>query len=311
MALQKRNEDSSEFVDWSRNTLTEFSRIKNAMEKFTSSNNLPMSGLFALSFATEIGFFREVIYRECGIKLTEMKKALMQARLMKRLRELNMKDYSEYRDYVIENYSSEIVNLINCITTNKTDFFRESNHFDFMHNVVLPEFEKLGKKSLRIWSAGCSTGEEPYTNAITLFEYFRDRRMPDIKILATDIDTQVIEKGRNGVYKADIIDVIEPEIAKRYFLKGKGDNEGFFRIKEFVRDIVYFRRLNLLDETFPMKRMFDIILCRNVIIYFDRESQKKLFANFYRHLHDDGYLCHYSETLTGITDKFNFVKNTI
>lgn len=284
------------------------------MEKFTSSNNpAHRQGLFALELRDrEFGFFREVIYRECGIKLTEMKKALMQARLMKRLRELNMRDYSEYRDYVIENYSSEIVNLINCITTNKTDFFRESNHFDFMHNVVLPEFEKLGKKSLRIWSAGCSTGEEPYTIAITLFEYFRDRRMPDIKILATDIDTQVIEKGRNGVYKADIIDVIEPEIAKRYFLKGKGDNEGFFRIKEFVRDIVYFRRLNLLDETFPMKRMFDIILCRNVIIYFDRESQKKLFANFYRHLHDDGYLfVGHSETLTGITDKFNFVKNTI
>lgn len=257
--------------------------------------------------------FRDIIYEESGIKLNESKRALMQSRLMKRLRELGMDGYRDYYDYLMDNYRDEIVNLINAITTNKTDFFRESKHFDYMTGELLPEFVKSGKNELKIWSAGCSTGEEPYSIAITAHRFFENRKAPEIRILATDIDTQVLNRGRAGIYKADdIFEVVDIPTAKRYFQKGTAENEGFLRVKEFIRRMVFFRRLNLLDASFPMKGKFDIIFCRNVIIYFDRESQKRLFANFHRHLADDGYLfVGHSETLTGITDRFVFIRNTI
>lgn len=257
--------------------------------------------------------FRDIIYEESGIKLNESKKALMQSRLMKRLRELDIDTYRDYYDYLMDNYHDEIVNLINAITTNKTDFFRESKHFEYMTGEVLPEFARSGRKELKIWSAGCSTGEEPYSIAITAHRFFEDKKSPEIRILATDIDTQVLNRGKAGVYKAeDILEVVDMSTAKRYFQKGTGENEGFLRVKDFIRRMVHFRRLNLLDSSFPMKGTFDIIFCRNVIIYFDRESQKRLFANFHRYLADDGYLfVGHSETLTGITDRFVFVRNTI
>lgn len=257
--------------------------------------------------------FRDIIYEESGIKLNESKRALMQSRLMKRLRELGMDGYRDYYGYLMDNYRDEIVNLINAITTNKTDFFRESKHFDYMTGELLPEFVKSGKNELKIWSAGCSTGEEPYSIAITAHRFFENRKAPEIRILATDIDTQVLNRGRAGIYKAeDIFEVVDIPTAKRYFQKGTDENEGFLRVKEFIRRMVFFRRLNLLDASFPMKGKFDIIFCRNVIIYFDRESQKRLFANFHRHLADDGYLfVGHSETLTGITDRFIFIRNTI
>jgi chemotaxis protein methyltransferase CheR len=269
----------------------------------------------ALTELDETSFkrFRDIIYEESGIKLNESKRALMQSRLMKRLRELGMDGYRDYYGYLMDNYRDEIVNLINAITTNKTDFFRESKHFDYMTGELLPEFVKSGKNELKIWSAGCSTGEEPYSIAITAHRFFENRKAPEIRILATDIDTQVLNRGRAGIYKAeDILEVVDMTTAKRYFQKGTAENEGFLRVKDFIRRMVFFRRLNLLDASFPMKGKFDIIFCRNVIIYFDRESQKRLFANFHRHLADDGYLfVGHSETLTGITDRFVFIRNTI
>jgi chemotaxis protein methyltransferase CheR len=256
--------------------------------------------------------FRGVVYQESGIKLSESKRALMQARLMKRMRELRLSGYEDYYDFLVENYQEEVVNLINCITTNKTDYFREPKHFQFLTEVVLPEFDRMKKKSLRIWSAGCSTGEEPYSIAITLMEYFKGRTLPEVRILATDIDTQVLAKGSAGVYKAEILEAVDADLAKKYFLRGRGENEGSFMVKDSLKKLVYFRRLNLLNESYPMSRKFDIIFCRNVIIYFDRESQRRLFDRFYRYLDGDGYLfVGHSETLTGVTDKFYFVKNTI
>src|SRR3990172_12834559 len=148
----------------------------------------------------EFHLLKNVIYRESGIHLTEMKKALVQARVMKRLRELKIWNYKEYCCYLSDNYDREIINLINCITTNKTDFFREPKHFEFLKQTALPEFERAGKKHIKIWSAGCSIGAEPYTIAISVFEHFRDRTGPDVKILATDIDTQVLQKAELGVY---------------------------------------------------------------------------------------------------------------
>lgn len=255
---------------------------------------------------------RDIIYNEAGIKLGDVKKILMQSRLIKRLRELKLDDFSEYHNYLINNYEVEKINFINAITTNKTDFFRENDHFEFMKNSVLPEFEKKRENELRIWSAGCSTGEEPYTIAITLFEYFQGRPAPEFLILATDIDTQVLGKAQEGSYTAEHLADVDSKYLKNYFLRYSSDKGDFYRVKDQLKKVVYFRRLNLLQDEYPMKKKFDIIFCRNVIIYFDRETQKKLFDKYHKYLKDDGYLLiGHSENITSITDKFTLAGRTI
>ncbi len=255
----------------------------------------------------DFNLFREVIYRESGINLSPMKKALVQSRLMRRMRELQIRDFNEYYEYLNENYDDERIHLINCITTNKTDFFREAGHFDYMKNEVLPRYVKENRKSIRIWSAGCSTGEEPYTIAISLLEFFKDKTLPDIKILATDIDTKVLETAMEGTYKEETVKVVDKEVLRRYALKGVGKNAGYYRMKDSVKKMIYFKRLNLLADTFPLKNKFDIIFCRNVVIYFDRNSQVKLFKQFYNYLNNDGYLfIGHSETLTSVSNLFQF-----
>jgi chemotaxis protein methyltransferase CheR len=255
----------------------------------------------------DFNLFREVIYRESGINLSPMKKALVQSRLMRRMRELQIRDFNEYYEYLNDNYDDERIHLINCITTNKTDFFREAGHFDYMKNEVLPRYVKENKKSIRIWSAGCSTGEEPYTIAISLLEFFKDKTLPDIKILATDIDTKVLETAMEGTYKEETVKVVDREVLRRYALKGVGKNAGYYRMKDSVKKLIYFKRLNLLADTFPLKNKFDIIFCRNVVIYFDRNSQVKLFKQFYNYLNNDGYLfIGHSETLTSVSNLFQF-----
>src|SRR5208337_692076 len=160
----------------------------------------------------------------------------------------------------------------------------------FMKSNILPEFDKSSEKELRIWSAGCSTGEEPYTIAMTLLDYYSAKDRPQLLILATDIDTQVLTKGVDGVYPEDHLSTVDPGYIKKYFHSSEGDNIGYYRVDDILKEIVYFRRLNLLQEAYPMKRKFNVIFCRNVIIYFDRETQKKLFSKFYEYLKDDGYL---------------------
>lgn len=256
--------------------------------------------------------FRDIVYKESCINLADVKKILLQSRLIKRLRFLNLNSFSDYYDYLIANYDDEKINFVNAITTNKTDFFRENDHFEFMKSYILPALEAKGEREIRIWSAGCSTGEEPYTIGITLFEYFKGRKAPLFKILATDIDTLVLEKGLEGVYTEEQVAAIEEKLLKEYFLKGKDDNKGFFKIKDFLKNIVSFRRLNLLADDYPMKKKFDVIFCRNVIIYFDKDTQKKLFENFSRYLKDDGYLLvGHSENISNVTDKFYLAGRTI
>lgn len=272
---------------------------------------IAITGIRALK-DDEFNLIKDIIYKESGIHLSDMKRALVQSRVMKRLRELRIPNYEEYCSYLTGNYDVEIVNLINCITTNKTDFFREPRHFDFMREIALPEFERAGRKRIRIWSAGCSTGAEPYTIAITVAEYFQDRKMPDVRILATDIDTQVLRKAEAGIYGAGELANIDIDILKKYFKRGRGENAGLFKVKDAVRGMTTFGRLNLLDEAYPMKGSFDMIFCRNVIIYFDTASRKKLFDKFSGFLNDDGYLVMgHSETLTGLTSRFGFIGNTI
>lgn len=259
----------------------------------------------------EFVLLRDIVYKESGINLTDKKKALMQSRLIKRLRKLELDDYKAYYDYLMKHYNEELVNLINCITTNKTDFFRESKHFDFIKEKALPEFLKQGRDKIRIWSAGCSTGEEPYSIAMTVCEYFHDR-VPDVKILATDIDTNVLDTGTKGIYRPEDFNDVDPNIIKKYFIKGKDGNEGLFIIRDFIKSMVSFRRLNLLDNVFPMKGQFDIIFCRNVIIYFDNPTRLKLFHKFYDCLDDNGYFfAGHSENLNLVSDKYYLIGNTI
>ncbi len=255
--------------------------------------------------------FKELIYREAGIHLTEMKKALVQARLTKRIRALGLVSFSDYHRYLLDNSEEEMVNFINSITTNKTEFFRESKHFEFINDFLLPHLEEKRVNRIRIWSAGCSTGEEPYTLAITVLEYFRDRPLPDVKILATDIDTMVLEKGEQGIYREDQLVNMDRELVQRYFLRGKGEDGGLYQVKDFVKKLVFFRRLNLQIEAYPMKGPFHMIFCRNVIIYFDKDTQKRLFERFHRYLDDDGYLfIGHSENISNLTNRFSLVGNT-
>ena len=257
--------------------------------------------------------FKEIIYKETRIKLSDMKKALVQARLNKRLRTLKLDTYPEYYEYFNNNYDEEVINFVNSITTNKTDFFRENKHFDYIKDVIFPEFEKKGFREIRIWSSGCSTGEEPYTIAFTYFDYFRDKKNPPaLKILATDIDTNVLETASTGIYKSEGVEGIDLNILKRYFMLGKGDNEGFFKIKDFVKKNIFFRRLNLMNDAYPLKKKFDILFCRNVIIYFDKQTQTDLFKKFYLHLTDHGYMfIGHSENITGISNDYTLIGNTI
>ncbi len=254
---------------------------------------------------------RDIIYREAGIKLNDLKKVLMQSRLIKRLRDLKLDTFSDYHDYLLSHYDEEKINFINAITTNKTDFFRESDHFEYMKKVIRPGIDKKGLREIRVWSAGCSTGEEPYTIAMTIFDYYGRRQMPELLLLATDIDTQVLQKGITGTYSAERLSTVDEEFIKTYFDSDGGDPCNY-TVKDFVKSKIYFRRLNLLLDDYPMKKQFDIIFCRNVIIYFDRETQAKLFNNFHRYLKDDGYmLIGHSENITSITDRFSLAGRTI
>ena len=259
----------------------------------------------------EFQHFRDVVYRETGINMSEMKRALLQSRLQRRLRVLNLPDYGSYRRWFDAHYDEELMHFINAVTTNKTDFFREDQHFDFMLTDALPALVKKGQDRVRIWSAGCSTGAEPYSIAMTVHEFY-EGKVPDVKILATDIDTQVLETAQNGVYKAESLQDMDVGFAKKYFQKGTGPNAGLFRLKDPVRSLVTFKRLNLLEFNYPMKGKFDIIFCRNVIIYFDKPTQKKLFEYMYDFLDDDGYLfIGHSENLAPLTDTFRCLGRTI
>jgi chemotaxis protein methyltransferase CheR len=272
-----------------------------------------MSSVFAIKPITDENFeiLRSIVYRETGIRLTDLKKSLLQSRLLRRLRALGLVSYSEYTDYIRDNYDSEIMDFINAVTTNKTEFFRENQHFVFMKEVALPELEKKERKHIRIWSAGCSTGEEPYSIAIILNEYFQSN-IPDVKILATDIDTQVLEKGLQGIYTQEQLADMDRSYKIQYFEPVLIDGKQKFRVKDKLKDLIVFKRLNFLDEAYPMKGKFEIIFCRNVVIYFDKPTQKKLFQRFYHYLSDDGYLCvGHSENLSGISESFQHIGRTV
>jgi chemotaxis protein methyltransferase CheR len=261
--------------------------------------------------AEEFQRFRTLIYDESGISLGEQKKSLLASRLSKRLRDLELATFSEYYERVTEDQThEEFTRVLDLISTNKTDFFREPKHFDFLCERIIPELIRI--KNIRIWSSACSTGEEPYTIAMTLFDYVQNPSQWDFKILASDLSTRVLAKAASGMYDEDRFRDVPPDVMKRHFLRGRGDQSGVFKVKPHLAGAITFRRLNLMDEYFPIKNPLDLIFCRNVMIYFDRPTQEKLVNKFHHYLKPGGYLfIGHSESLQWVHHPFKAIAPTI
>lgn len=243
-----------------------------------------------------------------GIVLSDVKRDLVNGRLRRRLRTLGIDSFSDYRE-ILEgpDGAEERVHMVNAITTNLTNFFREPHHFEFLRTEILPKLTDK-RKRLRIWSAGCSTGEEPYSIAMTLRQGMRDLAEWDAKILATDIDTEVIRTGTSGRYPLERTAQIPAELRQRYTFRS---DDGMVEMADELQSLIAFKQLNLLGP-WPMQGPFDIIFCRNVVIYFDKTTKQKLFERFAEILKPDGYLfIGHSESLHKISDRFVHVGRTI
>lgn len=265
----------------------------------------------------EFELFKELIYNESGITLNTSKKNLVQARLQKRLREKGLDTFTDYYTFVTNDPSrSELVNMIDCISTNKTHFFRESKHFDFLDKHILPELVKSKQndkdKVIRIWSAGCSTGEEPYTLAMVLYNYFGNKHSPNAKILATDISTNVLSKATEGLYTMEQMKDLPPHFISNYFTPVSNKQYALYQVKDFIKSLVTLRKLNFLELSMNCANKFDIIFCRNVMIYFDYETRYNLIKKFNYMLKTKGYFfLSHSETLAGRDHRFKFVEPAV
>jgi len=254
---------------------------------------------------------KKIVYDFAGIDLNESKKNLVYNRLAKRIRFLEQDSFTTYLTYVKQVGEAEFVHMINAITTNLTFFFRENHHFEFLANTAIPQViaNNQSSKKIRIWSAGCSTGEEPYSIAIVLKEVVPPGW--DAKVIATDLDSNVVATGKAGVYKIDRLKGVSEPRKKRWFLKGTGANEGMVKVKKELQDIIDFGQLNLMDE-WPLRDSIDIIFCRNVVIYFDKPTQSRLFNRYAEKLPMGGHLfIGHSESLYKVCDRFKLLGKTI
>ena len=256
---------------------------------------------------------RNIVTAHSGIVLTDAKQDMVYSRLIRRLRKTGLATFDEYCQLLEDPKHSEFTHFINAITTNLTSFFRENHHFEILANQVLPEIieKKSDSKRLRIWSAGCSTGMESYSIAMVVKELMENRADWDIKILATDLDTSVIETASQGIYDSDKITGISEQRFNKWFRQGSGEFTGKVKISKELKSLISFKPLNLL-ETFPFSGPMDIIFCRNVVIYFDKDTQRLLFNKF-ANIHDNkGYLfIGHSETLYNVTNRYKLLKSTV
>lgn len=257
--------------------------------------------------------FQELIMEHTSIKMPLEKKELLYGRLTRRIRALGLKGFEDYLRLVQSGDPVEMESFINSVTTNLTSFFREKHHFDHLRDEVIPRLRKANAdtRRIRIWSAGCSTGEEPYSIAMTLMEAMPDIYEWDVKILATDIDSQVLATGQRGIYRADRVDGIPRHLAKEWVYKGKGSNKGHVRMSPDLQEFISFKQLNLLGD-WPVKGPMDVVFCRNVVIYFDVETQRVLFKKFSNVLPEHGHMyIGHSETLLKISEDFDLLGKTI
>jgi len=262
-------------------------------------------------------FIRSLVYAHSRIDLGPDKKELVSARLGKRLRATNITSISDYCRFVQDARSTdELGHLIDAISTNHTFFFRESAHFDFLTGHILPEMVKRRASEnwprFTIWSAACSSGEEPYSIALTLAQFFSTRAPWPWRIEATDISNNVLQKARIGVYRAEALGQIPPALLRAHFQEGFGPQAGYHRVKPSLQEHVTFRQLNLLGGTLPFNEPIQVIFCRNVMIYFDRPTQEELVNKLTKMLVPGGYLMvGHSESLTGIKHSLETVRPAI
>ncbi len=264
----------------------------------------------------DYSFIRDLIYKETRINLGDSKRELVSARLGKRLRANNLGTYTDYCKMLQSHSNSgELYHLIDAISTNHTFFFREINHFNFLNSHILPSFEngQLGNgKELKIWSCACSTGEEPYSLALTLEEYLGSKMGYDWSIQCSDISNRVLDFASKGIYDQERLKNVKIEWLKKYFQKGEKQMEGYFRVRPELAKKLKFQRLNLFAPNFPWQQKFHVIFCRNVMIYFDRETQQELVGRLAQHLVPGGYLLiGHAESLAGIRHPYNSIKPAI
>ena len=258
----------------------------------------------------------EFIFREYGIKMPPVKKIMLQSRLQKRLRELNMTNFREYVEFVFskEGQDNEVIHMIDVVSTNKTDFFREPVHFEFLTNVAIPEFyeQTNGKGLMKIWSAGCSSGEEPYTIAISLTELKERYPLFDFSILGTDISSRILRTALDAIYKENRLEGVPLNLKRKYFLKSKDRANPTVRVIPDLRKKISFARLNFMDSSYNVNEQFDVIFCRNVLIYFDRETQERVINKLCTKLKTNGiFFLGHSESITSMQVPLKQIKPTI
>ena len=256
---------------------------------------------------------RALVREHTGISLSDAKRQLVYGRLSRRLRALKLDSFGEYLELLEHGIASELEEFTNAITTNLTSFFREPHHFEFLASDVVPEIVARddGARRARIWCCAASTGEEPYSIAIMLREAAPVLTGFDVKVLATDLDSAVLATGAAGIYNADRLKTVSGARASRFFRKGTGAHAGKFRVQDELRNLITFKQLNLMHE-WPMRGPFDAIFCRNVIIYFDKETQRALFERMAAMQRPGDYLfLGHSESLYRVSDKYELVGRTI
>jgi chemotaxis protein methyltransferase CheR len=251
-----------------------------------------------------------------GLKMPKSKQIMLQSRLHKRLNELNFNSFSEYCDYLfsVEGQKSEVVNMIDVVSTNKTDFFREPVHFDFLLNNILPDFSKnnLSHRTFKLWSAGCSSGEEPYSLAILLNEFAQKNINFFYSIYATDISTKMLKNSILAIYNYDKIEPIPLILKKKYLLKSKDPNKKEVRIIKEIRQKIEFKRLNLMDKKYNVNAKFDCVFCRNTLIYFEHDVQENVINKLCEKLKPGGYFfLGHSESITNMNVPLKQIKPTI
>lgn len=260
---------------------------------------------------------RSLVYAKSGINLGDQKMQLVRARLGKKVRQGGFKSFGDYFQYVENDPTGdEMARLLDAISTNTTHLFREIRHFNFLRQVIrnwiADRSWRSAHSTLRIWSAGCSSGEEPYSIAMVAHDALSSDRGMELKILATDLSTRVLSRAKLGLYEPHRLGTVPPEYRHKYFHKVEDDGTAYLQIVPELRKLIQFSRFNLMTPTFPFRHGFDIIFCRNVMIYFDRATQETLVNKYARQLHPKGYLLiGHSESLNGLNQPLEYVEPTI
>lgn len=253
---------------------------------------------------------RDELYDYAGIVLADHKQDMAYNRLVRRLRDLKLNSFDDYLAFLDQN-PAEFTQFINALTTNLTAFYREKHHFDFVREQILPEIINSGERRIRGWSAGCSLGEEPYSLAMTLLDAGVDPLRWDLRLLATDIDSKVLQSAQSGVYAYERVKTLPKSLLSRWFLKGKGKRDGHVKVRSELQSMITFKYLNLMQD-WPVQGPLDFIFCRNVMIYFDQDTQARLLQRMAALLKPNGYLfVGHSEALARHASSFQLVGKTI